>query len=68
MGSVNRRFHQQGVGELEHAYESVDMVSDPGLSLTIYAAEPGSRTAEALALLGSLTATAAVREPQTRNT
>jgi hypothetical protein len=32
------------------------MVSDPGLTLTIYAAEPASRTAEALGLLGSLTA------------
>ncbi len=58
-----RRFHHTAVGELELAYESVDMVSDPGLTLTIYAAEPASRTAQALALLGSLTATPAATRP-----
>ena len=56
-GAGTKTFHHTGVGELEFAYESVDMVSDPGLSLTIYAAEPATRTAEALTLLGSLTAT-----------
>ena len=35
------------------AYESLDMVSEPGLTLTIYAAEPASPTADALALLAS---------------
>lgn len=52
-----KRFHHTAVGDLELAYESVDMLSDPGLSLTIYAAEPASRTAEALALLASWAAT-----------
>jgi hypothetical protein len=33
------------------------MISDPGLSLTIYAAEPGSATAHALDLLASWQAT-----------
>lgn len=33
------------------------MISDPGLSLTIYAAEPGSPTAHALDLLASWHAT-----------
>ena len=47
-GAGTKTFHHTGVGELEFAYESVDMVSDPGLSLTIYAAEPATRTAEAL--------------------
>jgi hypothetical protein len=47
------------VGDLDLAYESVDMASDPGLTLTIYAAEPGSRTAEALRLLASWAATPA---------
>ena len=55
-GAGTKTFHHTAVGDLELAYESVDMVSDPGLTLTIYAAEPASRTAEALALLGSLTA------------
>lgn len=55
-GTGGKTFHHDAVGDLVLAYESVDMISDPGLTLTIYAAEPGSRTAEALALLGSLTA------------
>lgn len=47
------------VGDLDLSYESVDMISDPGLSLTIYAAEPGSPTAHALDLLASWQATEA---------
>jgi hypothetical protein len=38
------------------AYESVGMVSEPGLSLTFYVAEPASPTAHALDLLASWTA------------
>jgi hypothetical protein len=45
------------VGDLELAYESVDMISEPGLTMTVYAAEPGSATEHALALLASLAAT-----------
>ena len=45
------------VGDLDLSYESVDMISDPGLTLTIYAAEPGSPTAQALDLLASWQAT-----------
>jgi transcriptional regulator with XRE-family HTH domain len=63
-GAGTKTFHHTAVGELELAYESVDMVSDPGLTLTIYAAEPASRTAEALALLGSLAATTTVAESE----
>jgi hypothetical protein len=44
------------VGNLELAYESVDMVSEPGLTLTFYVAEPASPTAHALDLLASWTA------------
>jgi hypothetical protein len=43
------------VGDLDLAYESVDMVSEPGLTLTLYAAEPASPTAHALDLLASWT-------------
>ena len=39
------------------AYESLDLVAEPGLTLTIYAAEPASSTAHALALLASWAAT-----------
>ncbi len=58
LGAGTKRFHHTAVGVLELAYESVDMISEPGFTLTIYAAEPGSRTAEALALLASWAATA----------
>lgn len=56
-GAGAKTFHHRAVGDLELAYESMDMVSEPGLSLTLYAAEPASRTAEALALLATWAAT-----------
>ncbi len=55
-GAGSKLFHHVVVGDLDLAYESVDMLSEPGLTLTIYAAEPASRTAEALHLLASWTA------------
>jgi transcriptional regulator with XRE-family HTH domain len=58
-GAGTKTFHHDVVGDLELAYESVEMVSEPGLSLTIYAAEPASPTAQALALLASWAATPA---------
>jgi transcriptional regulator with XRE-family HTH domain len=64
-GAGTKSFHHCDVGELELAYESVDMISDPGLTLTIYAAEPASPTAHALDLLASWTGTvgAHTRQP-----
>ena len=56
-GAGAKAFHHRAVGELDLAYESMDMVSEPGLTLTLYAAEPGSRTAQALSLLASWAAT-----------
>ena len=56
-GAGTKHFHHHVVGNLELAYESVDMISEPGLTMTIYAAEPGSPTEHALALLASWTAT-----------
>ncbi|SDQ21516.1 helix-turn-helix domain-containing protein [Quadrisphaera sp. DSM 44207] len=61
-GAGAKTFSHRVVGDLELAYESMDVVSEPGLSLTLYAAEPASPTAERLALLASWTAT---REPAT---
>lgn len=52
-----KHFHHHAVGDLDLAYESMDLRSEPGLSMTIYIAEPGSSTAQALALLASWTAT-----------
>jgi transcriptional regulator with XRE-family HTH domain len=61
----NVRYHRTGskrlrhpvVGELELAYEVMDVSADDGLTVSVYSAEPGSHSEEALALLGSWTAT-----------
>jgi transcriptional regulator with XRE-family HTH domain len=56
-GAGTKRFHHQVVGDLTLAYESVDMISEPGLTLTLYAAEPSSSSEQALGLLASWAAT-----------
>ena len=56
-GAGAKQFRHGVVGELELAYESVDMISEPGLTLTLYAAEPASPSAHALALLASWAST-----------
>jgi len=63
----NVRYHRTGskrlrhplVGELELEYEVMDVSADDGLTIAVYSAEPGSRSAEALDLLASWTATPA---------
>jgi transcriptional regulator with XRE-family HTH domain len=64
-GAHNVRYHQTGtkrlrhpvVGELELAYEVMDLSADDGLTVSIYSADPGSRSQEALDLLASWTST-----------
>jgi len=61
----NVRYHRSGtkrlrhpvVGELELAYEVMDVSADDGLTISVFTAEPGSRSAQALDLLASWTAT-----------
>jgi transcriptional regulator with XRE-family HTH domain len=61
----NVRFHNTGVkhfnhpvvGELRLTFNRLDLAADPGLTIFTYAAEPGSRSEEALKLLGSWAAT-----------
>lgn len=52
-----KHFHHRVVGDLDLVFEGADLVADPGLSLLLYTAEPGSRTADALQLLASWAAT-----------
>ncbi|MBL3681917.1 helix-turn-helix transcriptional regulator [Leucobacter aridicollis] len=52
-GTGFKTFHHAVVGEMTLAYEGMEMESEPGLSITIYAAEPGSESAEKLHLLAS---------------
>jgi transcriptional regulator with XRE-family HTH domain len=68
----NVRFHDTGVkdfrhpvvGELTLTYNRMELAADPGLAITIYTAEPATRSAEALDLLGSWAATMPQPEPQ----
>jgi transcriptional regulator with XRE-family HTH domain len=61
----NVRFHNSGVkhfnhpvvGELHLSFNRLELAADPGLTLFTYTAEPGSRSEEALKLLGSWAAT-----------
>jgi transcriptional regulator with XRE-family HTH domain len=52
-GAGTKRFRHPVVGELILAYEELSVTADPGLSLLIYTAEPGSESSERLALLAS---------------
>src|SRR6478736_4446268 len=56
-GAGTKQFHHHIVGDLALAYESLDLRAEPGLTMTIYTAEPGSPTAESLSLLASWAAT-----------
>ncbi len=52
-GSGTKRFDHPVVGELTLAYEELAITAEPGLTLYIYTAEPGSPSAERLRLLAS---------------
>jgi transcriptional regulator with XRE-family HTH domain len=70
----NVRYHRSGtkrlrhpvVGELELAYEVMELPADDGVTVSVYAAETGSRSQEALDLLSSWTATSDT-DPTTAN-
>ncbi|MFB7597385.1 helix-turn-helix transcriptional regulator [Streptomyces sp. NPDC056160] len=68
-GTGTKRFHHPAVGELTLAFEGLEMAAEPGLTLTVYTAEPGSPSEEGLRLLASLAATqdaaATTTEPTT---
>jgi transcriptional regulator with XRE-family HTH domain len=52
-----KRLHHPVVGALELSYEVMELPADAGLTISVYSAEPGSRSQEALDLLASWTAT-----------
>jgi len=68
----NVRFHDTGTKDFHHAvvgditltYNRMELAADPGQMLMIWTAEPGSKSAEALSLLGSWAATPEHPEPQ----
>lgn len=56
LGAGFKHFHHPVVGDLTLAFESLDLVSEPGLTFTTYTPEPGSASAERMQLLASWTA------------
>ncbi|MEV6109364.1 helix-turn-helix transcriptional regulator [Streptomyces sp. NPDC051940] len=56
-GTGTKKFHHPAVGDLTLAYEGLELAAEPGLTLTVYAAEPGSPSEEGLRLLASWAAT-----------
>lgn len=52
-----KRFHHPAVGDLALDWESMPLPADPGLSVTFYCPQPGSPSADAIALLASWAAT-----------
>jgi transcriptional regulator with XRE-family HTH domain len=59
-GTGVKQFHHRVVGDLSLAYESMDLRAEPDLTMTVYAAEPGSPTEDALRLLASWAVSAGV--------
>lgn len=56
-GSGTKNFHHHVAGELTLTYEGMELTAEPGLSLLIYTADPGSASQERLRLLASWAAT-----------
>ncbi|MER6639645.1 helix-turn-helix transcriptional regulator [Streptomyces microflavus] len=62
-GTGSKRYHHPAVGDLTLAYEGLEMAAEPGLTLTIYTAEPASPSEQSLRLLASCAATPQPPEP-----
>ncbi|MCM2423847.1 helix-turn-helix transcriptional regulator [Streptomyces sp. RKAG293] len=60
----SKRFHHPVVGELTLHYETFSVNSAPGQQLVVYHTDPGSPSEEALALLGSYSATGQAGVPR----
>ena len=58
-----KQLHHPVVGELTLTYDRMELSADSGLSITTWTAEAGSKSEEALGLLGSWAATAAPSSP-----
>lgn len=52
-GTGFKTFDHPVVGEMTLAYEGLELAAEPGLTLTVYTAEPGSPSAERMSLLAS---------------
>ncbi len=52
-----KRFHHAEVGDLELAFNGLDLVGQDAIQMTVFTAAPGSASHESLALLGTLAST-----------
>ncbi|MBJ8339287.1 helix-turn-helix domain-containing protein [Antrihabitans sp. YC3-6] len=52
-----KTFHHPVVGDITIGYETMPLPADPGMVLTLYSAEPGTPSADAMTLLGNWAAT-----------
>jgi transcriptional regulator with XRE-family HTH domain len=52
-----KRIHHPVVGEMELSYEVMELAADDGMTISVYSAEPDSRSQQALDLLASWAAT-----------
>ena len=55
--SGTKHFHHPAVGDLHLSFDALELPGEPGLTLTAYSAEPGTPSADNLALLASWAAT-----------
>lgn len=60
-----KQLHHPVVGDLDLSWEAMDLSGDPGLTMHIYSAGPGSPSADALTLLASWAATVDAELQQT---
>ncbi|WP_454320530.1 helix-turn-helix transcriptional regulator [Streptomyces phaeoluteigriseus] len=56
-GTGTKTYQHTVVGDLTLAYEGLEMAAEPGLTLTVYTAEPGSSSEAGLRLLATWAAT-----------
>lgn len=61
-----KRLHHPVVGDLTLAFETMHLSADPGLTIAVYTAEPGSKSEEALNLLATWAATEAAEVAQSQ--
>jgi transcriptional regulator with XRE-family HTH domain len=59
-----KRYHHPIVGELTVDYEALSLPDDPDQTLFVYSVEPGSSSAAALALLGTLAEPVSARQEE----